>query len=459
MRVSRFGWSVYWVRQVYGQTRFPFQAHDNIIRAQTRRVRQMVAHAYRSVPYYRETLAKLGLTPAAFQTATDLAKLPVLEREQLQRDPEYFVSQAQSLEQYLKLRSGGSSGAPRTVFHDTAALFQNAAHGERERSIFTALIGKFGGYRETTIASPLSTAQEVQEFCQHRSLLPRAVRIKRQYLSLLDPPHTNAAAMQDFQPDILHCYGSYLELLFPYLYAHIQSVHWPQIVTYSSDELSPAGRQFIEKTCGIPIFSTYQAIEAFKIGFECGQHHGLHLNSDLYPIRILDNAGREVPPGEGGEIIVSNLVNRATVLLNYRLGDRAHMLPGPCPCGRRLPLLSFLHGRSDDWLRLPSGQPLHSQAVRTIFTNETEIWQYQVVQEQEDCFRVAIVAAESANRRHIQERVTNKFMRLCGSEVRIEIEFVPEVGRTAGGKVRPVQSCLSAPTGGAYAVAEEETPQ
>ena len=243
MWVSRFGWSVYLARQLYGQARFPFQSLDNIIRAQARRVQQMVAHAYRTVPYYRDTMAKLGLDPDDFQTAGDLAKLPVLERQQLQRDPEYFVSQAQPLDQYLKLRSGGSSGAPRTVFHDAAALFQNAAHGERERSIFTALIGKFGkfgGYRETTIASPLSTAQEVQEFCQHRSLLPRAVRIKRQYLSLLDPPDKNAAAMQDFQPDILHCYGSYLELLFPYLHIHRHAVYWPQIVTYSSDELSPA---------------------------------------------------------------------------------------------------------------------------------------------------------------------------------------------------------------------------
>ena len=68
-----------------------------IERAQRRQLRATVAHAYEHVPYYRETMRRLGLGPADFETASDLAKLPLIEREQLQRDPEYFVSRAEPL--------------------------------------------------------------------------------------------------------------------------------------------------------------------------------------------------------------------------------------------------------------------------------------------------------------------------------------------------------------------------
>ena len=54
----------------------------------------MVAHAYEHVPYYRETMRRLGLAPGDIAVGGDLAKLPLIEREQLQRDPEYFVSRA-----------------------------------------------------------------------------------------------------------------------------------------------------------------------------------------------------------------------------------------------------------------------------------------------------------------------------------------------------------------------------
>ena len=49
--------------------------------------------------------------------------------------------------------------------------------------------------------------------------------------------------------------------------------------------------------------------------------------------RVADAEGRTVPVGSEGEVIVSNLHNQATVLLNYRLGDRGALAAAPCLCG------------------------------------------------------------------------------------------------------------------------------
>jgi len=435
---ERLYWSACLASQLRGQARYPFKSRTAIRRDQARRVQQMVAYAYRYVPYYRETLDQLGMRPPEFKEAKDLARLPILEREQLQRDPEYFVSTAQPPARYLRLRSGGSTGTPRTIYHDTRALFQNRAHCERERPILAQLIGKPWGYRQVSIGSPLRSSQEIGEFLRARSLTPPGMAIQRQPLSLLDPPKKNVALINDLQPEVLHSYGSYLEILFAYLQAADEPLHRPKVITYTSDGLSDAVRRLIEQEYHIPVLSTYQAIEALRIGFECEQHQGIHLNVDLYPVRIVDGDDRACSVGKSGDVVISNLVNRATVLLNYRLGDVAAFSPTPCSCGRSLPLLAFPQGRSDDWIEVPGGKIIHPQAIRVIFTRETQVWQYQVVQQTETHFHVALVAAEACDPVQTSARIAERFTRTFGPDVTVDIAFVEAIPRTATGKVRPV---------------------
>jgi phenylacetate-CoA ligase len=153
--------------------------------------------------------------------------------------------------------------------------------------------------------------------------------------------------------------------------------------------------------------------------------------------------GRDVADGESGEVVVSNLVNHATVLLNYRLGDVAHLLTGACACGRTLPLLSFIEGRTDDWVVLTSGESTHPQSVRSLFTNEPFISQYQVVQRSPDHFTVAIVGA--THDAGIADRVKRRFRERFGNGVRTDVDFVNAIEPSAGGKVRPVVSLVRAP--------------
>lgn len=427
---------------LHGQARFPFKSLDAINHVQGRRVRRMVSHAYRTVPYYRETMNRLGLRPDDFRTADDLVKLPLIERDQLQRDPEYFLSTAQPMDHYLELCSGGSSGMPCKVYHDTAAVFQNAAHAERERSILTALLGKSFGYRQTLFASPLSTDRLVQEFSQKRGFFPSEMQIKRQYLSLMDSPETNIPLLNEFKPDVIHGFGSYLEEFFSYLHATGRAFHRPRVITYSSDALSNSARRLITQTMGIPVLSTYETIEAFKIGFECERNIGLHTNIDLYPVRIVNADGESQPNGESGNVVVSNLVNRATVLLNYRLDDISCMLPTPCPCGRSLPLLSFPQGRNSDWIELSSGKIVHPQSVADIFEDIEAIWQFQVIQENSTYFCASVVTSKACDREGISKLIANNFKQTLGENITLDLTFVDQIERTAGGKLRPVVSKL-----------------
>jgi phenylacetate-CoA ligase len=368
----------------------------------------------------------------------------LIEPGQLQSEVDRFVSTAQPRERYSLLLTGGSSGDPRPVYHDRAEILQNAVHGERERCQVAQLVGRRFGYRETILISRNSTAQKLQGFTQSQAFLPRRLAIQRQYLSLLDSPQRNIPLINEFEPDVIHTYGSYLEMIFVYLLragpVAQKDFHRPKVVTYSSDGLSTRMRKVIEEQFGIPVLTTYQASEALKIGFDCSEHQGIHLNIDLYPVRVVDAGGHDMPRRQTGEVVISNLVNKATVLLNYRLGDLAAMLPDQCPCGRTLPLLSYPPGRQDDLILLPSGETIHPQVVRTMFTVEREVLGYQIVQKSDMRFDVRIITVPGADLPPLKTRVESRFGQEFGLGVQAEVHFVDSIDRTVGGKFRPVIS-------------------
>ena len=134
-------------------------------------------------------------------------------------------------------------------------------------------------------------------------------------------------------------------------------------MSYAGDTMSDAGRRLIETEFGIPVLSAYNAVVCFKIGFTCERRAGFHLHEDLCDVRVVDQAGDDVPPRERGEVVVSNLVNRATVLLNYRLGDVARLEDEPCDCGRTARRLVDLEGRVDDLIELESGEYVYPTRV------------------------------------------------------------------------------------------------
>jgi phenylacetate-CoA ligase len=439
--IGALGWNAYLAFHIWRQRNIPFLPPDEFRRLQSRRVRRMVRYAWQHVPYYRDAMSRLGIQPDRIQCAEDLSRLPLIDRDDLRRDPQAFVSRTVNRSACLELLSSGSCGTPTNIWHDPASLFQNAAHGERERPVMTRALGSWTAYREMVIVSPIGASQaEIQDFVRKRGFFPRRLRRERQYILLSDPPEKNLDLINDFRPDLLYSYGSYLDLLFRYIRRTGASWHRPKGILYSSDNLSDATRAWITGDCGIPVFTVYGSVEALKIGFGCEEGRGYHVNSDLYPLRIIDSRGRDAEPGQPGEVVLSNLVNRATVLLNYRLGDLASTIPEPCPCGRTLPLISAPTGREDQIMELPDGSEVHPIFFHGVCLGVPGIVQYQVRQTQPAALRVSLVVAPGADTQAVERHIRNGLQERFGSSVTAEVRFVNEIERTKGGKTLAVVS-------------------
>jgi phenylacetate-CoA ligase len=442
--MTRLYWTAFTAWHLLGQARYPYRSPERIARDRDRNVRRMVRYAYRWVPYYHETIDRLGLSPRDFHTFDDLRKLPLISVADLQPWPDAFRSTQHRDDDLLPLASSGSTGSPHTIWHSPSSLYLNAAHGERHHALLQRLLGKRRGYRTVTIDALPGQTEEVQAAMRANAIWPRGMVRPRILVDDDQPLDELAATIARLRPDVLGGFGATIGELVLKLDAQGELPYLPRVIRYSVEALPEAARRLLGKY-GVEILSVYQSCEAFKLGWECEAHQGYHINADYYPTRIVGLDGQEAAPGDVGEIVICNLTNRGTVLLNYRTGDLAARLDEPCPCGRNLPRIGWVQGRIADALLAPDGSRVPWWLLGRALTDLPGVWQFQVVQESRQHITVRVLAGPDCDQAAVAQTVRAIVAQRMGATVAVEVAFVDGLEHTAAGKLRHVINRIEAP--------------
>jgi phenylacetate-CoA ligase len=191
---------------------------------------------------------------------------------------------------------------------------------------------------------------------------------------------------------------------------------------------------------GAEVRETYGMAEMAGGASECEQGH-LHWWPDAGVLEVLDDDDRPVPPGETGRLVLTGLVGAEQVLVRYDVGDRGRGLdPTPCSCGRTLPRLHPVEGRSQDVLVLPDGR-------RVFWLNplfyDLPVVQAQVRQVAADRVVVLVVPAPAWGPDDVAAVQERSRARL-GAGVHVEVREVGALRPEATGKVRPVVNEVAA---------------
>ena len=214
-------------------------------------------------------------------------------------------------------------------------------------------------------------------------------------------------------------------------------MHMPRVIVGGSDMMSPEARELIEVVYGVPLLSHYNATEAFQIGFLCEARRDFHLQTDLCHVLVVSSDGEKAAPGEQGEVVITNLVNRGTVLLNYRIGDLATRSDAGCSCGRTFPLLSRLEGRVDDIVYLESGNVRHPFLVWGVIKEYPGIARYQLIQREQARFILLVVTDDRAGFDRVAEGLARDLSRLLEG-AKVEVEYREALEAEPHGKFRAV---------------------
>jgi phenylacetate-CoA ligase len=418
--------------QVWGEPRDLKSSAEEMASRRDARVRSIVRFAYEHVPWYGRVMRELRLVPDDIRTAADLALLPIVRHEDLSTAPAEFLPRHVRMADLLELRTSGSTMISRKIYHDSEGIVAGWAVKLRERAIRERRIGETR-YRSASLTLDGNPTRVRNHF---RVIAPAVWKLipEGRKFSVFEDSTWLVEALREWRPQHLSGYGSSVGRLFRYLAESGESMPLPKAVTFSSDAMAPMERSIIETDFGIPVQGIYSATEAFSIGFECGEGEGYHVNEDVSVVRIVNGEGRAVDTGTRGSIVLSNLVNRGTVLLNYQLGDAGSPVDEPCPCGRPLPRIRLLDGRDTTWIERADGTPIHQYRLFLALAS-LGLSRWQVVQTGITTFLVRTIPGSGQERSRIEAEIRSSMGELIGPGLDITIEYPSDLERTRNGKV------------------------
>jgi phenylacetate-CoA ligase len=214
-----------------------------------------------------------------------------------------------------------------------------------------------------------------------------------------------------------------------------------RVVFVTSEVLLPYQRALIAETLNCPVANGYGGRESGYLAHECPQG-GMHIMADAIILEVVDSQGRPAPIGEPGEIVVTDLYSEEAPFMRYATGDIGVLSDRRCPCGRALPLLERIEGRSNDSVLAPDGRVINSLALVYPLREVEGIEQFRICQKTLGTFHVQIIRNEHF-RPENEDRIRNAWIQLLRSPLDVTFEYVSEISRQRSGKFRHVVSEVS----------------
>jgi phenylacetate-CoA ligase len=165
----------------------------------------------------------------------------------------------------------------------------------------------------------------------------------------------------------------------------------------------------------------------------------MHISAEDLIVEIIGPSGEPIKDGEPGEIVVTHLATRDFPFIRYRTGDIGRLAQRACACGRGLPLLEEIQGRSTDFVIAADGTVMHGLALIYILRDLPQITSFKIVQESRQRVLVKIVA-DADLPSTLEARIRDGFRARLGPSVEVAIERVDIIEPERSGKFRYVVS-------------------
>ncbi|MBE5779071.1 MAG: phenylacetate--CoA ligase [Clostridiales bacterium] len=340
---------------------------------QDERLRDVVRRCYENVPFYRDKMQKLGITPKDIRGVCDIELLPFTEKQDL-RDNYPFGMFAVPTSEIVRIHaSSGTTGKPTVAGYTSgdvdrwAELMARALYcagvGKNDivqvaygYGLFTGGLGAhYGAERVGASTIPISGGNTVRQLLM----------------------------MEDFGSTTLMCTPSYAlniaEAMVREGITHDRLKLKSGI--FGAEPWTEEMRQHIEEKLGIDALNIYGLSEVMGPGvsMECMAKDGMHIWEDHFLPEVIGEDGKGLPYGQQGDLTFTTLTKHGMPLLRYRTHDLCVLTDEPCACGRTHVRMGRIMGRTDDMLIIRGVNVFPSQIEHALMQVEGVSPQYHIV--------------------------------------------------------------------------------
>jgi len=416
---------------------------QRLLRHQQRQLLYLLRHAYKTVPYYRRTLSGLlesSTTPDMVWSDQVWSSLPVLSRKKLQDNFDQLVSEAvppNHGKPYM-VQSSGSTGRPVQVmasdltrfYWDITTLRENDWHQHDYLQKFAAVRPDRGLKNKDRAMSQNWGAPVAWLYRSEPNLMINSrVDVQQQLEWLLE-----------YKPVYLLSLPSNIRALLEVYKVQPGRFTSLRQVRCFGETVSVELRQQVREVWGVKVTDMYSSQEVGYMALQCPEHEHYHVQSETMYVEVLDEHNRPCAPGEVGRVVVTPLHNYASPLIRYEVGDYAEVGEA-CACGRGLPVLKRIVGRTRNMLRTPDGKCSYPSFPVELWKSVADIRQFQLRQVAIDIIEVFLVVSpvlDEVSERELREKLNEKFR----YPFKIKFNYVDDIPVQANGKYEDFISLL-----------------
>ena len=346
-------------------------------------LKEQIKYCYNNIPFYRRTMESKNLKPGDFRKLGDLGNLPIINKEVVRKDYSQFISKKFKMGICKKSFSSGTTGEPfRSYFDRKTWLRKRYLSKLRARRICGMQFGQKVAIFESQSNEKLLKLNRKIRF---NTPLQRV-----RYFSTFENIDSILPAMRDFNPHNIYCAPSYAFELTRALEKEKIKLRNLQRVFTSSEYLEQTVRTYIEKILDVPVFDLYGSTEFKEVAWECEKHEGYHINEDQVIVEIIKE-GNPAQAEEIGEIVLTDLRNKAMPLIRFKIKDRGILLSQRCSCGLSFSLMKPVSGRTTEYIELPNGERISQFRLTTAVEHVPGLLKYQIIQSASEQLLVKVI--------------------------------------------------------------------
>ena len=312
---------------------------------QGKRLHKIVDYVYHNVPFYRNKMQEMDLTPEDITSIDDIVKLPFTTKQDL-RDNYPTGLQAAPMSEVIRFHaSSGTTGNPTIVGYTRkdVEIWSECmarcltAYGVTRDDVFSVAYGyglftgglgvHYGVERMGAAVLPTSTGNTEKHVRLLRDLGVTGIACTPSYALYLAETMEKMGVTKDM-----------IKL---------------KVGAFGAEPWTENMRQEIQNRLGLKGYNLYGLSEIMGpcVSYECECQNGSHICEDHYFPEIVDPATLEsLPNGQVGELVFTTLTKEGMPLLRYRTRDLCSLMEGECECGRTSVRMGRIMGRSDDML-------------------------------------------------------------------------------------------------------------
>ena len=401
---------------------------------QFKQLEGVLAHACRTVPYYRDSFKAVGFKPGAVALKDAWPQIPILKRADIQEAGDTLHSQVIPGEhgKQSKIWTSGSTGSPISVLGTGLTQHMWQAFTLREQlwhnRDLSAKLAVIRYFAEDVALAPGGASSD--KWGPSTGQVYRTGRCE--ILNMASSIEQQAIWLQRHNPEYLLTFPSNLQALADYFIVHDLLLPNLRAVSTLSEAIGPDLRNSVRRAWGVELQDMYSTQEVGYIALQCPENEHYHVQSENALIEILNDNDEECAPGEVGRVVVTTLHNFATPLIRYEIGDYAEV-GEECSCGRGLPVVTKILGRFRNMIMLPTGEQRWPILGYSQFEDIIDIRQIQTIQHSADEIEMKLVVNEKVSAEQEQQLIA-VIRDSLGYPFQVRFSYVDEISRGKSGK-------------------------